>query len=89
MMQFLRSILSLKQDNADLHRRLAALEGEVQATKKLQAEHTKTIAQIAANLVVITDEFTTIVSNLKVILHSVPIEEDYKLVAPEDKKYVN
>lgn len=89
MMQFLKSILSLKQENANLRKRLLALEIEMQSVKDLQAEHTKIIAQIAANLVMITDEFTTIVNNLKIIMHSVPIEEDYKLIAPEDKKYIN
>jgi K+/H+ antiporter YhaU regulatory subunit KhtT len=89
MMQFLKSILSLKQENADLRKRLLTLEREMQAVKDLQTEHTKIIAQIAANLVMITEEFTTIINNIKIIMHTVPIDEDYKLIAPEDKKYIN
>ena len=89
MMQFLKSILSLKQDNDELRERLIKLEKEVQANKRVQDEQSKAIAQIAANLVMITEEFTTIVSNLKVILHSSAIEEDHKLIMPEDKRYVN
>jgi K+/H+ antiporter YhaU regulatory subunit KhtT len=89
MMQFLKSILSLKQDNDELRERLIKLEKEVQANKRVQDEQSKAIAQIAANLVMITEEFTTIVSNLKVILHSSTIEEDHKLIMPEDKRYVN
>jgi len=89
MMQFLKSILSLKLENDVLHERLIKLEREVQANKRVQDEQSKAIAQIAANLVMITEEFTTIVSNLKVILRSTTIEDDQSLIVPEDKKYVN
>jgi hypothetical protein len=57
--------------------------------KMMQDEQSKAIAQMASNLFVITEEFTTIVSNLKVILHSSAIEDDHKLIMPEDKRYVN
>ena len=89
MMQFLKSILSLKLENDVLHERLIKLEREVQANKRVQDEQSKAIAQIAANLVMITEEFTTIVSNLKIILRSTTIEDDQSLIVPEDKKYVN
>ena len=89
MMQFLKSILSLKLENDVLHERLIKLEREVQANKRVQDEQSKAITQIAANLVMITEEFTTIVSNLKVILRSTTIEDDQSLIMPEDKKYVN
>jgi regulator of replication initiation timing len=88
-MQFLKSILSLKLENDVLHERLIKLEREVQANKRVQDEQSKAITQIAANLVMITEEFTTIVSNLKVILRSTTIEDDQSLIMPEDKKYVN
>jgi K+/H+ antiporter YhaU regulatory subunit KhtT len=76
-------------ENDVLHERLIKLEREVQANKRVQDEQSKAIAQIAANLVMITEEFTTIVSNLKVILRSTTIEDDQSLIVPEDKKYVN
>ena len=89
MMQFLKSILSLKQENDELRGRLIKIEKEVQTIKKVQNEQSKAITQIAANQVVITEEFTKIVSNLKVILHSEAIDNDYNLIMPEDKKYLN
>jgi len=89
MMQFLRSILSLKEENFELRERLNKLEKEVRMNKMMQDEQSKAIAQMASNLFVITEEFTTIVSNLKVILHSSAIEDDHKLIMPEDKRYVN
>jgi K+/H+ antiporter YhaU regulatory subunit KhtT len=76
-------------ENDVLHERLIKLEREVQANKRVQDEQSKAIAQIAANLVMITEEFTTIVSNLKIILRSTTIEDDQSLIVPEDKKYVN
>ena len=88
-MQFLKSILSLKQENDKLRGRLIKIEKEVQTIKKVQNEQSKAITQIASNQVVITEEFTKIVNNLKVILHSEAIENDYNLIMPEDKKYLN